>query len=248
MRSSVPILISAFITSTAVASVHLESNRPEEIPAPVTRVFVPHGFDDNDNVEIVVYGEFQDSCLRVGDAVADVDAAARRIEVTVTALRYPGTECVPLVAPFLLTARVGLLAQGDYEVYLNRSSERATRFTVATSQRPSADDYLYAPVRSASVELGPDGRQALVLEGRYPPMFIACPVLDRVQTYRNPHDVLVALPILRVDPGPCENVPQTFRIRQALTEPFDAPGLVHIRVLNGASLNLFVDPAQLGGQ
>jgi hypothetical protein len=200
---------------------------------------VPHGFDDNDNVEIIVQGEFTDSCLRIHEAVGRV--SQRRVEVSVRALRYPDADCVPMTTPFLLSARIGLLERGEYTVYVNGATEPSARFTVAESRTQAADEYFYAPVELVDLEGDESGRQELVLKGNYPLLYRGCAIMDRVQMYRNPADVLVVLPIMRIaDGAECAGVARNFKVVEPMAEPFVGPGLVHVRVLNGASENRFV--------
>lgn len=213
---------------------------PVVVEAEVESVFVPNGFDDTDNVEVMLYGEFTDTCLRVDQAVARADVARRRIDVRVTALRHGG-DCIAIIAPFLLSARVGLLPAGEYDVHVNGSATAHRRFTVARSPSVATDNFLYAPVSEASIQRDASGRQLLHLAGVFPALEGACIVIDDLRVFADPQDVLVVLPITHVRLGrDCIGVSQSFRFTQPLPAPFPGPGMMHVRVLNGGSYNRYV--------
>ena len=103
-----------FTTATLLAS-----NPPKEIFAPVERAFVPFGFDDNDNVEILLQGNFTDTCFRVGPTGYTVDKDKRHIMVWAKAYDYSQQEetyCLDVLTPFLLKIGVGIL-QRDTDKY-----------------------------------------------------------------------------------------------------------------------------------
>jgi hypothetical protein len=218
---------------------------PRVIPAEVQRVFIPEGFDDTDMLEVVVYGELEDSCHRVDQAVAEADPARGRIDVTVTALAYEGS-CLPLRAPFLLPVRAGVLPAGAYTVHVNGSEEPRRRFTVAHSEHGGVDDFLYAPVSEASISLDEEGRQQLRLKGRFQELLGgSCTVIDGLRIYSAPEDVLVVLPTIEIRSGDgCQGVSRYFDFERPLPVPFLGPGLLHVRVQNGHSLNRYIDAGQ----
>lgn len=216
---------------------------PQEINAPVTKIFVPQGFDDNDNVEVIAQGYFPDTCYRVGHGKAEIDHEQRAVRLEVSAYRYPGQMCIQALTPFIVPIKVGLLQQGDYKVKVGGTEAQAV-FSVDKAGTESPDQYMYAPIGQAEiVSDSSDGSQTLIVKGTYPHMFIGCAVMDEIRTYSSPSDVLVVLPILRVlDEKACPaDYKNDFVVRKKLNEPFSGPGLLHVRVLNGNSLNRFIE-------
>lgn len=230
------------------------ASAPKEVEAPVDRIFVPAGFDDNDNVEVVVHGDFMNSCYRVGRSGAKINLEKKVIEVWATALDYApenGFEelCLQVTSPFIQTVKLGLLPEGDYDVVLDTpmAKEVSASLTVVKRKTEAPDDYLYAPVSNAYIDSNvASEKQALVLQGTFPVWFIGCQVMKEVRTYRSAGDVLVVQPITEiVDDARCDEAPANggFVYRKGLSEPFQEEGLLHVRVMNGDSLNRYHAPS-----
>lgn len=225
------------------APLALAQDKPIEVVAPVEKVFVPTGFDDNDNVEIIVHGQFGNSCYRVGQAQAEVDKATNEIKAYVTAYFYPGAVCAQVEMPYIEPVKVGLLDFGNYSVSVNRRSMPA-EVNVKPSESVSPDDYLYAPVDSADLAIDDAGNQTLYLTGTYPLYASGCMVMREIMFERNPDDVLVVLPKAEVTHGPeCARDSDRFKYAKPIpqAEALKGTGLVHVRVMNGKSFNLYVD-------
>ena len=95
------------------------ANNAVLVPAPIEKVFVPLGFDDNDKVEVIVHGEFPSSCYKMGPAGATVDAVGKKIVINAQAYYYPGAVCISMMVPFIKSVELpGLMAPGVYEVSL----------------------------------------------------------------------------------------------------------------------------------
>lgn len=231
-----------FVFFTSIA--HAEES-PAEIPSPVDRIFVPHGFDDNDDVEIVMHGDFKDACHHIGRTGAEVDEEAKHITVWASAYVYAaGTACTQTVSPFLQTVRVGLLKPGRYTVSYRDDASIQAEFGVRVATAVTPDDHLYAPVENATVYDAQEGGQTLVLQGHYPYMYIGCMQIKEVRMTRE-GDVLVVQPITEILQGDvCRERPsdQSYAMTVAVPEPLETEGLLHVRGLNGDSLNRLVQP------
>ena len=115
--------------------------------------------------------------------------------------------------------------------------------TVKRRTTESPDDYLYAPVDEARVDVdGASGRQSLLVKGVFPYLLHGCWIVREVRVTRDPVDVLVVQPISEiVDTPECVgHTEHTFKIMTPMTDPFFGEGLLHVRVLNGNSLNRFI--------
>src|SRR5690606_17044612 len=112
-HASVLALAAALASPAAAAG---DAPQPALVPAPVEAFFVPLGYDDNDNVEVVVHGRFPNTCYKVGPANATVDVAARTVEVEATAFHYQAAGCALVLVPFTQTVALGLLPEGTYTV------------------------------------------------------------------------------------------------------------------------------------
>lgn len=229
----------------AHASLYAQDTKPVTIDSPVDKIFVPSGFDDNDNVEVILHGTFPDACHRVGETQATVDAVTRTITVRATSVIYPDEFCVQSLTPFIQTVELGLLPQGDYDVVYAKNQSVESTLDVARRKTESPDDYLYAPVANAYIDINAEtGKQSLKITGQFPNYFIGCMVIREVRVIKDPVDVLVVQPIAEVvDTDVCDTqaIDLTYEYTVGLTEPFKGEGLIHVRTLNGTSLNRFIN-------
>ena len=98
--------------------------QPLEIDAPVDKIFIPQGFDDNDNVEVVAHGDFMNGCYRVGKSDSFVDEDAKRITIEVSAYRYQHEKdqdavCMQVMTPFITLVENLLLLRVLNRVSIN---------------------------------------------------------------------------------------------------------------------------------
>lgn len=225
------------------ALAHAQS--PHGITSPVEKIFIPDGFDDNDNVEVVLQGSFPSTCYKVGKTSSVVNTDAKVIEITATSYKYDGeSRCNEVEVPFIQKVKLGVLEKGVYKIHVRDVPAAAGVLPVASRHTEAPDDYHYAPVANVVVTKDLESsRQMVVLEGHFPFLKKGCMVLTEVRTHLTPSNVLVVLPITEIREGEaCNNVPTTrvFRIEKEIEAPLDQPTLVHVRVLNGDSLNQFV--------
>lgn len=235
------LLIASMLLSTAAFA----EPGPIETPSPVHKVFAPHGFDDNDVTEIVVHGEFPDTCYQTGRSWAEVDHAKKVISVVAMSYRYMGgMECAQVKTPFIQTVKVGVLKEGDYSVVVKYADGLNANLNIRPRTTEAPEDFLYAPVENAKIKTdAATGKQSLSLNGHFPYMFIGCMKMREIRTSRN-GDVLVVQPVAEImqNDEECPEQPddKSFEINQGIAEPFTTEGLIHVRVLNGNSLNRFV--------
>lgn len=218
---------------------------PEKIQAPLQTFFIPAGYDDNDSIEVIAKGEFPNSCYRVSDAEATVDPTTRTISVAVSALKYEEEICAQVVTPFIKPINVGLLSTGSYSISAKQAPGLMKSFEVSRRTTESPDDFIYAPVESAAlVTRFESGQQYVNLKGRYPMTFVGCAVMKEVVIRNNPSDVLVVQPIMDfVEDDPRCDFRETneFDLNYPLEIPFYGEGLLHVRVMNGNSLNTYLN-------
>ncbi|MEI8027211.1 MAG: hypothetical protein WCI18_12765 [Pseudomonadota bacterium] len=212
---------------------------PTVVTAPVTSLYIPTGFDDNDNSEIVVAGVFPSACYKAGSSQVQLNPQINEIEVSVTAYKYDGF-CAQVLTPFLQTIKLGILKAGDYTVRIRRS-ELMDHISIGKSLTRSPDDYLYAPVENAAMDLS-DGSQKIILEGTFPYTFVGCAVMSEIKLVHKKKDILEVLPIMElINDDRCHRENNEFRIGQNLPEKLQGKVLLHVRVLNGQSYSRLVN-------
>jgi hypothetical protein len=215
---------------------------PTLIQAPVDKVFViTDGFDSNDNVQVVVKGNFRNSCYRADKGSAEIDRKTNTIRVSATAYYYPQDICIEMLVPYIQVIKVGILEVGDYKVVPEGTGNEqlARTFHVKEATTTDSDDHLYTPVTSAFVDTDLQGRQILHMQGQYPLLYRGCMKTQQVAVYLTPDNVLVVQPIAAILPQEdCGSQSGgTFNISQPLAQRISGEVLIHIRTLNGNAYN-----------
>lgn len=200
-------------------------------------LFVPNGFDSDDEVVVVIDGYLPNSCYRLTRPELTVDRQKNEIRISQMARKYPGPCLVPLV-PFTNIVQIGALEPGSYRVSTNKGM-LVTTLAVAEDTSDGSygpDNFLYAPVDSVSVALNSNGNYEARLAGRFTN---DCMEFEDVRIIHKGR-VIELLPILKDSAAgeSCQPVEKSFTKRVTLpAELLAGRNLVHVRSLNGASLN-----------
>ena len=218
--------------------------------APIRNIFVPVGFDDNDTVEIIVHGHFKDSCNKVGPALGTVDDDTKEVAVALRSLKYEGNECIKMQVPFLQSIKLGQVPAGNYTVFAENLADSVAPKTlqVAEATTATADDALYAPVDAVDLSpvVGTKGRYTLTVSGIFPKSEVGCMKMQELKVLPF-EDVLVVLPIAAFNSNVAECVKSSspferkFKIEKEVELQLKRDTLIHVRVLNGQSLNKVVE-------
>jgi len=212
--------------------------RPRLVDAPISAVYAPGGFDDNDNVQVVIEGIFPNSCYWAGPVKVSVNE--KRIEINHEAYYVDG-HCYDMLSPYTKVVDIGILKADHYSVYLPQGGVPSAILPVKKAKEKDKDDYLYAPVKKAEISLRKPYR--LKLEGIFPNGAME---IDRVVVNPPVNHVIDILPIAKVDEtkakDPASVTPVSF-IQNVDFPQIKESGrfLIHIRALNGLSVNLIED-------
>jgi len=224
------------------------ARNPVLIPASVDKVFVPLGFDDNDNAEVIIHGRFPNTCYKTGPASATVDYAQKKILIKASSYLYSGVMCGQVMVPYIQSIKFGIVNVGDYSIEVEGSPQAVTTsLKIAAHVVDTPDDYLYANVETASLDVSTDGTQSLTLTGTNPLPIIGCIVLQEIRTNVTPGNVLVTQPISSFENGPICNTPEGamhFSKTIRLPERVHGEGLIHVRVMDGESFNRLFEMPQ----
>ena len=150
------------------------------IPIEAVDLFVPNGFDANDEIVVVIDGYLPNSCFRLTRPEVSVDRGTKTVKVTQMARKFPGPCLVPLV-PFTNIIAVGALEAGDWVVTTNRgimNQELHVSADTSSDGQFGPDSHLYAPVDSVSVVQESNGSFAAKISGRFTN---SCMKLDEVK-------------------------------------------------------------------
>lgn len=201
-------------------------------------IFVPRGFDNNDDVVVVADGYLPTSCYKLTKPEVKIDHDKRTITVIPQARHYD-VVCMQVLVPFTDVVNLGVLPHGNYLVQTMGAQVNET-LNVKESTNAGPDDLLYAPVDSITIdtETAPD-RPVAVLAGRFTN---TCMRITEVKVV-NSGKTFEILPIMMMDDGPdCRAQEIPFRAIAELAPANRAPlhlgrFLAHARSLNGSSLN-----------
>ncbi len=166
------------------------------IDAPVDHLFVPSGFDNNDNVEVVVTGYFPNPCYKRNDVKVDVRGDVVDIKVTALVSDDKSAACAAMIVPFKETVNVGNLQAGDYKVNVNRSTrfEINEEMAVVEAASQNQDDHLYAMVDYIELGfMGGESGSAQLVGWK----LSDCLELERVEYVPNKKDTVTILPIMK---------------------------------------------------
>lgn len=205
-----------------------------ELPSPVNAVFVPKGFDSNDNALVVVSGTYPNSCYKMGPAKVTYDKRSRNIWIDVKTYYTTGVVCAALYIPYTQAVDVGVLQPGDYKVVVNQ--KEVEKLPIATTTRDQPDDFVYATVSSLS-RISPD---IFEIQGYLPNN---CSQISEIRVLEEAGDVIAVLPMVSFGKN-CEPSldPKelSFKTEFKVSTGLQGERLIHVRSLNGASLNQVV--------
>ena len=177
-------------------SVPVLADTPGLVPVPVTSVFVPVGFDDNDEAQIILDGMLPNTCYRL--AHTEVEPTEGGFVVRQMARRFGGI-CIPSFVPFWTEVSLGRLTAGEYKIGVFEGPGETT-LAVSPAPTSSQDDFLYAPVQDLLVERNAEGLWVAQISGRLPS---SCLTLKETRVLDQGH-VLVVLPILASSDVDCQ--------------------------------------------
>lgn len=224
------------------------SDRMERVEVPVGRVFVPpQGYDDNDNIEIVVDGYLPNNCYRIdkteihrtsdrGFSVQQF-AVVNRDGICANADRLPPT--FNQIVPFTIEASIGRLRSGNYQVKFSRGAGSAgtRQFRVDRATSANIDSLPYAAVSNAyvgDIVRGDVGVQA-VISGV---LTSSCMELNEEVVVKQVQDVLIVLPTVKAMPDKlCQFMIRPFERIVNLGAVDEGRYLVHVRSMNGKAVN-----------
>jgi hypothetical protein len=199
----------------------------------IENLYVPQDYDDNDMVDVVISGTFNDGCHQVGKSFVKVDDAAKTVFITPISYREPGVLCTEMISPYTEVVHVGRLKAGSYTFKVKNNPQVAKTAAVKVALTENVDDFLYPPVEFAEVIPGTDH---LVLKGRYPLMKRGC-MKTQDAVFKLEGDMLIVQPKAIVVDETTEGCPQQYELSYQLPYHLTGKMLIHVRSSNGQSYN-----------
>lgn len=215
---------------------------PAVIDAPVDHVFVPAGFDNNDNVEIVVTGHFPNPCYnRSGVKVKVIDDTIK-VTISASVKEDKANLCAAMIVPFKEDIVVGNLQGGDYKIVVNEGTafELKDKITIVEATSQNQDDHIYAMVNYIELGFTGGGFGDARLVGWNPS---DCLELDRVEYRSNGKDTVSIMPIMKKvrEFCPMKLTPLEIPVRFDPSEFSHSKVLLMSRTIDGRSVNSLVN-------
>ena len=216
-------------------SVFADVTAPEKakiIRAPVSHVFVPQGFDSNDNVQVVAVGHFPSTCYQLYNY--QVKRYGEKYYVNVNAIYQGGRVCADAMVPFKQEISLGATGPGKYQVVVNPKSSFSARgfLPVMEARTNRIDDFTYAYVEYVGAVKGNPSKAKI---GGY--IASDCFKFDRFHKMSNKRDVVAVLPILKQVKKHCPMKLTPFEYVIDVPRLSARQVLLHVRSMDGQSVN-----------
>lgn len=230
-------------------------SKPVEVEIPVESAFAPiRGFDDNDNVQVVIHGMLPNTCYQVGRHEL-VREGQNSYRIRQFAVKNEEGVCLQegqmpphmqLSVPFTTEVSIGQLEMGDYRFDYVQSGQdphdRSILVNVAHSKAPTIDSLPYANVSSMSISDLVDARKEVVVsfEGV---LTSSCMDLDKENIkVEKIKDVYIVLPLVKIKSGVmCAQAIRPFKSEVSLGKLAEGHYLIHIRSMNGKAVNRVIE-------
>lgn len=205
-------------------------------------VFAPKGFDDNDDVVIVLSGFFYNSCFKLAPNEVSINVAQRQIFINQRVYSMDKCQNGMMMIPYTSVVNLGILPVGNYEIMVSDGKGGQTKrgeipVGKARDSAYSPDSVLYAPVNEVdfTIKRGNSGAAQLVLKGTFG---TNCIGLGEVKT-RYTGNVVEVLPVAKLakDTSKCKTKPHPYRQVVELKDFPKGEVLLHVRSMGGQSTN-----------
>jgi hypothetical protein len=230
-----PLLVLSLASiGTANAS---STDEPTLVEVPVRRVFFPaQGYDNNDNIQIVIEGDVPDPCFVLGNPTVSRDAAGV-ITVHQFAWRRHNDVCnegdLLGESPYSEEVSLGMLKAGDYRIAFSPDDDKTDyrKLHVEVAPVRTTDNFNYARVTSLQVrDVILEGDSVMVTLGG--PFTESCNHLKEPVAFERLGDTIVIRPI-ELNLGDCGWSLHYFEKKIDLGVLPPGEYLVHVRSRNG---------------
>ena len=240
------------ISSAYAASIDVY-RESQTVEVPLETLVAPyHGYDNKNNVEVVLHGSLPNACYRLSKYTVERSQDRRKIRIHQYAVRNTDGVCAEealpihlnMTVPFTNVVSLGSMAPGDY-TFAYQSADDVAKYktlNVKEAHKTTMDDFPYAAVSNASVSdvIQKNEKLSVTLSGVFTS---SCAYLDNESVkVEKQKDVYVVLPVVKMKTGVyCLQTLIPFTQSVEMEAP-KASGhyLVHVRSMNGKSVNRIV--------
>jgi hypothetical protein len=195
------------------------------------RTFAPHGFDDNDQIQVVIEGHLDNDCYRLSTPDIVIDDTTHQVRIQPRASYFQWL-CLEVQVPWTQVVQVGSLSAGSWNIKVGSSGESAT-MDVKSASALSPDDHVYAPVDTLFVDVQ-GGAATATIRGHFSTR--CAEIEDMIVT--DSGKTIEVQPIMTAGSARnCQRVETPFERQISLPQKSPGRYLVHVRSLNGSALN-----------
>jgi hypothetical protein len=225
---------------------------PSIVELPVEALLAPPvGFDDNDNIEVVLYGTLPNACYTLGEYTTEIVKETSKVRIRQYAIKNNTGFCAQGAAipphmqmeiPFMTEVAIGHLPSGDYDFEYTKmgGGDGSRDLNVAKAESAAVDTKPYAAVWNASVKeiLRPDDNLVVTLSGM---LNSTCTELDPNVGVKKYPDTFILMPVVTLrEDVICAQVLIPFETTVNLGKVDPGHYLVHTRSMSGKSVNRVV--------
>jgi hypothetical protein len=234
-------LIFALMTSTYAAPI-------ERVEVLIDAALSPTvGFDDNDNVEVVLHGNLPNACYVLAETTMETDVNKKIIRLRQYAQKKTDGICaeggnlpdfLKMAVPYTTEVSLGQMKVGDYEFsYKKSNTQLGTRMlSITEAFSPSVDNMPYAITTDVKVKDIVTSKDTVEVKIQGV-LNSSCIDLDDHITVTKIDDVFVVLPTIKVRQGMCIQMLRPFEKTIELGKVEAGHYLVHVRSMNGNAVN-----------
>ncbi len=222
-----------------------EERAGESVEVELQRLFIPSvGYDDNDRVEVVLQGMLPHPCYTLTDT--EIEKVSPQLDKRVYRVRQMGWRRLDgacagklphLPIPFQVTAALGRIAAGDYQVWFHgcHGEPQAKLFTVEEARGSHVDNYYYVKVSAIRAEANYRRGEPvrITVEGTIPS---TCLELEHGVEATLLDDTVLILPQLITNLEDCHPIERPITATFTVPAPRDGHYLVHARTYGGGAV------------
>ena len=228
-------ILSISTTASAQDGYRLRTITPES-------VFVPSGFDSNDNAQIFLYGVFTDVCHKVMQPKVSIDRETNQIKIQAVANVRDMCEEMYVNIPYSNTINLGMLPNGKYDIMVLQKGayHKVNSLQIGNPKSTGGvDDFPYAYIDQIRFDPAGMGTPQVTLYGTIPS---TCLAFQEMKINHKLESVIDILPILKVRPGvACLPSKAPFTQTISLRISHSTPTLLNVRSAGGKSVTQVVD-------
>lgn len=231
------------ITGTALAD-----HSGHKVEVSINQVYIaPTGYDDNDNIQLIIDGEFPSQCYQIANTSYSVDEDKKLILVRQIARLKDTTDCRRNPLPdhlkyptrFSVEINLGVLVSGEYVVsFKSRVNQKGeVKFKIEKAKTESTDEFIYAPVSDVFIpEMIYETQNAeVILTGVLDSLCLYWKEID-IDRFAN---IIVVMPKMQMASAPnqCRQSPEPLEKIVSLGEVKEGRYLLHVRSMSGKGIN-----------